>query len=122
MAKLQMLAALLIVSITRQRASPQIRSNVVSRKFSPLQKVPQLGPQGPDNLYQGYTTHPPSTLHHHRDNGRSTEVWETSSYDQEAGFCNPVESPLIPFPSIYRTVDDIVGSHGPPISGQTVRR
>ncbi|ELU13394.1 hypothetical protein CAPTEDRAFT_203762 [Capitella teleta] len=68
------------------------------------------------------TAHPPSTLHHHRDSERITQVWETSGYDQKAESCNPVESPLRPFPSIYRTADDIVGFHGPPISGQTVRR
>ncbi|ELU00300.1 hypothetical protein CAPTEDRAFT_229068 [Capitella teleta] len=30
-------------------------------------------------LYQGYiAVHPPSTLHHHRDSGRSTQIWETT--------------------------------------------
>ncbi|ELU15759.1 hypothetical protein CAPTEDRAFT_191435 [Capitella teleta] len=34
----------------------------------------------------------------HRDSGRSTQVWETSGYDQKAGSCNPVETPPRPFP------------------------
>ncbi|ELU15443.1 hypothetical protein CAPTEDRAFT_203391 [Capitella teleta] len=43
-------------------------------------------------LYQHYNAHPLSTLHHHRGSERSTQAWETSGYDQEAGSCNPVES------------------------------